>query len=306
VIPGGLTTGIAGLMLAIMVGASMYRQRPLPVTAGGLIGVGVVSVTCYLKGLMNHEIASAVIFVTSGCIASVAFSIFLDRELRQRHSLEVSLAKEKEQSEALLKEILPRYAIQKIHEGADTIAETISEVNIIFIDIVGFSAMSRELAPKRLVEILGEFFRCLDDLCAQHGVTKIKTIGDAYMAATGAPEPSSLSAIGAVEFCLSAIKSVSEIASRREMTRRVRAGIATGEVISGVLGLKRPAYDLWGETVNLASRMENTADPGTVQIDEKTFLRVNDRFVCSPRGLVEAKGFGPVHAYRISAHAAIT
>jgi adenylate cyclase len=161
--------------------------------------------------------------------------------------------------------------------------------------------MSRKLAPRHLVEVLGEIFRHFDDKCEKYSVTKIKTIGDAYMAATGAPEPSSLSSTAAIDFCLDAIRSVDVIARRTGLPISIRVGIATGAVISGVLGLKRPAYDLWGETVNLASRMERSSEPGRVQIAETTYWRVKDKFVCEPRGLVDVKGVGAIQTYFVQA-----
>jgi class 3 adenylate cyclase len=300
IVPRGLTVGVAGLMLVIMVAGSMFCQRTIVVGITGLLCIISLAATYSLSGATLQETAIALIFVASGCVASLVFAFAVHRELRQKHTLELSLSREKQQTDTLLKEILPRYVIQRIRDGADSIAESIAEVNIIFIDMVGFTAMARRLAPTHLIEVLGGIFRSLDELCEQHGVTKIKTIGDAYMAATGAPEPSSLSAQSAVEFCLSAIESVRQTALRTGIPLQIRTGIATGAAISGVLSLKRPAYDLWGETVNLASRMENTAEPGSVQIAETTYWRVKDRFMCVPRGLVDVKGFGQVQTYVIA------
>jgi class 3 adenylate cyclase len=300
-IPRGLVVGVPGLLLIIMLAGGTFCLRPLPSTICGVIGIGGLVLASYVAGLTYQEIASGAVFFASALLVSGGFLVLLDRELRQKHATEKSLEHEKEQSERLLKEILPRYVIQRIREGADVIAESVSEVNVIFIDIVGFTAMSRKLAPGHLIEVLGEIFRYFDDKCEKYGVTKIKTIGDAYMAATGAPEPSSLSSTAAVEFCLDAIGSVDTIAHRTGIPIRVRVGIATGAVISGVLSLKRPAYDLWGETVNLASRMESSSEPGRVQIAETTYWRVKDKFVCEPRSLVDVKGVGPTQTYFVRA-----
>jgi class 3 adenylate cyclase len=119
------------------------------------------------------------------------------------------------------------------------------------------------------------------------------------MAATGAPEPSHLSAINAAEFCLAAIRSVEEIAARTGIPIQVRVGLATGAAISGVLSLKRPAYDLWGETVNLAARMESTSQPGRVHIAETTYWRVKDKYTCEQCGLIDVKGVGNIQTYFI-------
>ena len=300
-LPRGLIIGMPGLLLIIMLAGGTFCLRPVPATVCGLIGMVGLLFACYQSRVSSLEIVSNTVFYASALLVSGGFLILLDRELRQKHAIERSLEDQKEQSENLLKEILPRYIIQRIREGADVIAESVSEVNVIFIDIVGFTAMARRLAPKHLVEVLGEIFRSFDDQCERYSVTKIKTIGDAYMAATGAPEPSSLSSTTAIEFCLEAIRSVETIAGRTGIPVSVRVGIATGAAISGVLSLKRPAYDLWGETVNLASRLESSSEPGRVHIAETTYWRVKDRFVCVPRGFIEMKGVGDIQTYFIEA-----
>ena len=302
-IPDGLTLGVPGLLLVNMFTAAL-GLRPVTVVAGGAICTIALVATFVISWVSYRDTASQAIFFVSSVFATALALILLDVDFKKKHSLELSLEKQKEQSESLLKEILPRYVIQRIREGADAIAESVAEVNIIFIDIVGFTAMSRRLAPQHLVEILGEVFRSFDERCEPFGVTKIKTIGDAYMAATGAPEPASLSAVAAVEFGLDAIGAVDAIAQRTGIPLQIRVGIATGAVISGVLSLKRPAYDLWGETVNLASRMENSGEASRIQIAETTYWRVKDRFHCEPRGLVDVKGFGPIQTYIISPNAA--
>lgn len=132
-----------------------------------------------------------------------------------------------------------------------------------------------------------------------HGVTKIKTIGDAYMAATGAQEPAGHTAAAAVRFSLDAINAAEAISNRVGFPLNIRVGIATGSVISGVLSLKRPAYDLWGETVNLASRLESGSEPGTIHIAETTYWRVKDQFRCQPHGMIDVRGIGAVQTYFI-------
>ena len=299
-LPGGLVIGIPGLLIVMMLGTGLFFLRPLPAGICGAIGLAALLFAFYTKGLNFQEATNGIVYFTSGMLVTEWFLILLDRDLRRIHAAERSLEKEKAHSEKLLKEILPRYVIHRIREGAQNIAESVSEVNVIFIDIVGFTAMSRKLAPKHLVEVLGELFHSFDEKCEKYGVTKIKTIGDAYMAATGAPEPSTLSAVAAIEFCFEAISSVEEIAKRTGIPLQVRVGVATGAVISGVLSLKRPAYDLWGETVNLAARMESTSQPGKVHIAETTYWRVKDKFQCEPRELVDVKGMGPIQTYFVN------
>jgi adenylate cyclase len=120
------------------------------------------------------------------------------------------------------------------------------------------------------------------------------------MAITGVSDPSSRSATSAIEFCLEALRQVEAVANRTRMPIQVRIGVATGAVVSGVLSLKRPAYDLWGETVNLAARMESSSEPGRVQIAETTYWRVQEKFACEPRTRVDVKGLGSIQTYFVS------
>lgn len=301
VVPDSLIIGQASLLLVTMCAYGMLLLRPTPFAIAGSLGIIADICACVSAGLTLKQTVINACQLGTGIILGSIFSGLLERELRKKHSLERSLEAEKKQSETLLQEILPRYVIKRILEGAYDIAEAVPEVDVIFIDIVGFSAMSRRLGPTHLLEVLGAIFQSFDENCERRGVTKIKTIGDAYMAATNLPEPSKLSGIKAIEFCQEALVSVREIARRTGIPISVRMGVATGAAISGVLSLKRPAYDLWGETVNLASRLESTGEPGRIQIAETTYWRVKDRFDCEPRGPIDVKGIGPVQTYFIRA-----
>ena len=293
------------LLLLTIVACGMFLIRPVPLAIAGLVGLGVDIWTCMVGGLPPKVTIINGLQFGTGVILSCIFMVLLEKELRRRHFLERSLATEKEQSDLLLHDILPEYVIERIQKGVKSIADAVPEVDIIFIDIVGSSAMATYLGPTHLIEILGRTFRSFDENCERHGVTKIKTIGDSYMAATNLPEASEFSAIRAIEFCQEALGSVKDIAKKTGIPIDVRIGVATGSVIAGVLSLKRPAYDLWGETVNLASRMESTGEPGQIQIAEKTYWRVKDRFGCEPRS-VDVDGLGRLKTYFISQGQTVT
>jgi class 3 adenylate cyclase len=299
-LPQGLVLGVPGLVLVTMSACGLFCLRPAAGAICGPIGLLAYVGASLSAGLARSEVVIGATQFAAAQLLGVVFLVLLDREFRKRHALERSLESEKAQSETLLKEILPRYVIQRIREGAQSIADSILEVNVMFIDIVGFTEMSRRLAPKHLVEVLGQTFQSFDDKCEAYGVTKIKVIGDAYMAITGLSDSSSRSAIAAIEFCMEALRSVKEVGSRTGMPIRVRIGVATGAVISGVLSLKRPSYDLWGETVNLAAQMESSSEPGRIQIAETTYWRVKHKFACEPRTRVAAKGLGSVQTYFVS------
>lgn len=296
-IPSGLEVGVPGLLIVIMCASGMFCMNAVPALLAGSVGVLAFLAAAVSAGLPYRDITGDTLFLGSGLLVGTVFLMLLDRELRAKHSIEVSLEDEKEESEELLKEILPRYVIQRIRDGEEIIAEAVSEVNVIFIDMVGFTALSRRLAPGHLVEILGNIFKAFDEKCDQYGVTKIKTIGDAYMALTGVVETPEPSAVSAIEFCLEAIRAVQDVADATGVPVQVRAGVATGAVISGVLSLKRPAYDLWGETVNLAARMESTGQAGRIHLSETTYWRVKDHFECERCGLIDVKGIGPIQTF---------
>ena len=303
--PNSLILVQPALFLIMMFACSMFFIRPIPLGIAGLIGLGADIWICTASGLPPKVTAINGSQFGTGVILSCIFMALLEKELRRNHSLERSLEAEKEQSDVLLHDILPAYVIERLEQGVENIADAVPEIDIIFIDIVGSSVMAARLGATHLIEILGKIFRSFDDNCERHGVTKIKTIGDAYMAATNLPEPTGLSAIRAIEFCQEALLSVKDIAKTTPFPIDVRIGVATGSVIAGVLSLKRPAYDLWGETVNLASRMESTSEPGRIQIAEKTYWRIKDRFGCEPRS-VDVKGLGLVKTYFISQGQAVT
>lgn len=301
---GGLESPYYAGLNWVVIGSVAFwpvRSIDLLVSIATIYGPLFVFVSIDSIRTLAHPLAILnVTFMGGACLLSVITNGFAVRSLRREFDLRNQLAAEKDQSESLLKEILPRYVIQRIREGADTIAESLSEVNVIFIDIVGFTSLSRRLAPKHLIEVLSTLFQSFDGNCERFGVTKIKTIGDAYMAVTGAPEPATLSAVAAIDYCFEAINAVDAVAAATGIPIQIRAGVATGAVISGVLSLKRPAYDLWGETVNLASRMEHSSEAGRVHISESTYWRVKDNFACEPRESIELKGMGRVSTYYVN------
>jgi adenylate cyclase len=282
-LPNNIIVGQASLLLVTMCACGMFFLRPIPLAIVGAIGLIGDIRACLSAGLTPLLTTIIVVEFGLGIIISCAFMVLLEKELRRKYSLERSLQAAKEKSEILLQAILPRYVIERIEKGATYIADAVPEVDIIFIDIVGFSTMSKKLGPQHLIEILGEIFRSFDDNCERYDVTKIKTIGDSYMAATNLPDPTKLSGVRAVEFCQEALLSVEHVAKQHGIPISVRIGVATGGVIAGVLSLRRPAYDLWGETVNLASRMESTGEPGRIQISERTYWAIKHRFGCEHR-----------------------
>ena len=182
------------------------------------------------------------------------------------------------------------------------VAEHHAEASILFADIVGFTSTGATLEPGELVTMLDEVFSALDDIVEELGLEKIKTIGDCYMVAAGVPDPVPDHAAGLCEFALRALELTG---SRTFAGHRVqfRVGINTGPVVAGVVGQTRFLYDLWGDAVNVASRMESHARAGTVQISAVTHALVHDRFVCVDSGVIDVKGRGPMHVWQVTGRA---
>lgn len=204
-----------------------------------------------------------------------------------------------ERSEMLLLNILPKEISEALKAGPRTIAAQYDNASILFADVVGFTPMAAAMTPLRLVDLLNDVFQCFDALVEKYDLEKIKTIGDCYMVAAGVPRPRADHAHALVDL---ALDMQAEVGRRLFGGRRLvfRIGINSGPVVAGVIGRKKFIYDLWGETVNMASRMEAHGQSGTIQITRSTFELVKDDFACEARGLVEVKGAGRVETWHVT------
>jgi adenylate cyclase len=208
---------------------------------------------------------------------------------------------EKERSEQLLLNILPEETAKELQEKGHTEPRFYESVSVLFTDFKGFSSIAGRLSPQELVAELNDYFIAFDEIVGRHGMEKIKTIGDAYMCAGGIPTPSNTHALNAVEAALA----MQEFMSRKNEDRsknglmiwELRIGIHTGPIVAGVVGKKKYAYDIWGDTVNVASRMESNGEPGKVNISSATYNLVREKFECIYRGKISAKNIGDVDMY---------
>jgi class 3 adenylate cyclase len=209
-------------------------------------------------------------------------------------------AREREhaRSERLLLNVLPEPVAARLKRGQGVIADACDDVTVLFADLVGFTPLSERLAPTELVALLDRVFARWDQLAAQLGVEKIKTIGDAYMVAAGIPSPREDHAEAIAELALQMGPALERLELSTEAPQ-VRIGIDTGPVVAGVIGKAKFIYDLWGDTVNTASRMESHAGIGTIQVTERTYERLRSSFELRPRGAIEVKGKGPMNTYEL-------
>ena len=207
------------------------------------------------------------------------------------------LAEEQEKSERLLLNILPAPIAQRLKQGEKTIADSFNEVTVLFADLVGFTKLSANLSPAQLVELLNMIFSTFDELAEKYGLEKIKTIGDAYMIVGGLPTPREDHAEAIAEMALDMLNQVKKISEKQGKPLQVRIGINTGAVEAGVIGTKKFAYDLWGDTVNTAHRMESHGIPGEIQVTQATYNCLANKYKFQERGMIEIKGKGSMRTY---------
>jgi guanylate cyclase len=201
------------------------------------------------------------------------------------------------ESELLLMNILPRSIAVRLKAASRTIADHFDSASILFADVVDFTPLAQRLPPAEVVGILDHLFSHFDSLVERHGLEKIKTIGDCYMAAAGVPNPRPDHARTAALLALDMRDAVATSAVAGQSGLELRIGINSGPVVAGVIGTKRFLYDLWGDAVNTASRMESQSTPGEIQITRETYDLLKDEFVCRPRGTIEIKGKGQMETW---------
>jgi class 3 adenylate cyclase len=228
-------------------------------------------------------------------LALLAAVLLLGEAVRARRALDREhrlLVAEQERSERLLLNVLPAPIAARLKAGEEPIADGLPEVTVLFADLVEFTRRSQQATPAQIVETLNHLFSAFDVLARRHGLEKIKTVGDAYMVAGGLPDPRPDHAQAVADMAL---------AMRQEVTRHldpggqplaVRIGIDTGPVVAGVIGATKFSYDLWGDTVNVASRMESLGTPGCIQVTDRTYRLLQDGFRFQRREPIQVKGKG--------------
>ncbi len=231
------------------------------------------------------------IYVPSDPTADIAFNLIalgvlvlavLGYFLRQRDRFQA-------RSDELLRNILPDDIVARLKTSSDTIADDVDEASVLFADVVDFTPMSAAMSPAQLVGLLDEVFSCFDGFVAELGLEKIKTVGDAYMVAAGVPRPRPDHAEAIAEL---ALRMRDHVAKNPVDGRRLsfRIGVNSGPVTAGIIGTHKFAYDLWGDTVNTASRMESSGVPGAIQVSPSTHELLKDAYVCESRGPIQVKG----------------
>jgi class 3 adenylate cyclase len=237
-------------------------------------------------------------------IAMFAAVLLLGEAVRSRQALDRAhnlLLAERERSERLLLNVLPAPIATRLKQGDEVIADRFPQVTVMFADLVDFTRRSRDTSPEKVVRVLDDLFSAFDRLAERHGLEKIKTIGDAYMVVGGLPEPRPDHAQAVAEMALAVREEVVHHLDPAGCPLALRIGIDSGPVVAGVIGRRKFTYDLWGDTVNTASRMESTGTPGCIQVTDRVHRRLDGRYRFQHRGPVKVKGKGVLDTWYLVA-----
>ncbi|MCM0593694.1 MAG: adenylate/guanylate cyclase domain-containing protein [Gloeotrichia echinulata CP02] len=243
--------------------------------------------TIFLEGNINCKIVEGIPTGTRG--------IF--RNITQRLAVEAALRHQQEQTERLLRNMLPEAISNRLKQQPGSITEDFADVTVLFADIVGFTEIAASMSAIQLVNLLNPIFSAFDRLSEQYGLEKIKTIGDAYMVVGGLPSQRPDHPQAIAHMALDMQTAIAIFNAENQQNFNIRIGIHSGPVVAGVIGLKKFTYDLWGDTVNIAERMQSHGCNGRIQVSEDTYHRLSDEFCLEKRGEIEVKGKGTMTTY---------
>jgi class 3 adenylate cyclase len=298
----------AGLVLIL---AFNYVLSRVQFVYTAVIGVVLIAFHNVVAVAFAHDTARDLIFVDFFLVGYAAIGMVgayvLERFMRLLYLREHELEAEHRRADDLLANTLPSAIIRRLKERhaepeTTSIADALPNVSVVFADLEAFTAHATRIGPDELVAILDDVFIRFDELADRLGMEKIKTVGDAYMAVAGAPEPSEDNAQAAAEMAIGIQATMAALRWPSGEPMRVRVGIATGPVVAGVIGRRKFAYDLWGDTVNRASRLETHGVPGRTLVDETTAELLDGAFALSEPCVIELKGRGPTVARFLLGH----
>jgi class 3 adenylate cyclase len=291
----------AGMVLVLAFNYVLSRVQFIYTAVIGIVLIAYHNVVSVVVQETAQEVIFVDFFLVGFAATGMAGAYILERFMRLLYLRERELDIERRRSEDLLENTLPRAIVQRLKDrGAEpeeaSIADALSEVSVLFADIEGFTPRGATIPPGELVAVLDGIFTRFDNLVDRFGMEKIKTVGDAYMAVAGAPEPHPEHAQAAAEMALGIQETMAELRWPSGEPMRVRVGIASGPVVAGVIGHRKFAYDLWGDTVNLASRLESHGTPGRVLVSVATAALLDGDYLLSETQVIDLKGRGPTPA----------
>ncbi len=297
----------------VAVGAANWSFRLLPTTTfsiacimdliifGGsrLLVTGVLAwiagalVVCAFGGFAFHpetELLPSFLSILAIFIYVTFFAYATNRVKESYRASKGALKLEEERSRNLLRNILPEAIIERLKDADETIADQFADVTVLFADVVDFSSISERLGPRRTVKLLNDLFLRFDEVADRLGVEKVKTIGDGYLAVAGAPQMRDDHPEVVANMALALLAAAATVSTPDGEPVQIRIGVNTGPIVGGVIGKSRFHYDIWGETVNLASRFESISAPGRILVGETTYRRLQKQYVFEPREPVAVKG----------------
>jgi adenylate cyclase len=288
--------GILAPLGALVFGGTRSGIRWYAAYLAVLLGSGVAGIVLGFQSPLPGWFANLVLAMNIAVGGTIVFTL-LALFAQQRSEALTALRSEQERSESLLLNILPSSIAARLKSNPQAIADHFDAASVLFADVVDFTPRSDDLSPAEVVGLLDRLFSHFDGLAERHGLEKIKTIGDAYMVAAGVPEArpdhAKVLAMLALEM-LEAARPGGEVA---DLGVKLRIGMSSGPVVAGVLGRKRFLYDLWGDTVNTASRMESQGLEDHIQLTRATYELIKDDFVCESRGTIPVKGKGEMETW---------
>lgn len=322
-----INTGSVRITFSLAVGASMVAVPALQIAMGGYAysgaqpvwAIGVTTVAALLLGrratiaVAGYWLALVIGFgfleqtlkasrpPPEPTLASVFFSYNVAAHLILLVPVVVyllsRLSAERARSESLLLNVLPAKIADRLKATRAAIVDDFADCSVLFADISGFTSHSRQVPAQQLIKELNTIFTAFDDLTEAHGVQKIKTTGDGYMAVAGVPEPRPDHLSAACDLAMEMQSTMKRLAADLGADLEVRIGVHAGPAVAGIIGTKTFSYDLWGETVNMASRLESYGEPGRIQVSEEVMRRAVSSYEFEPSGTLDMKGFGSVRAF---------
>lgn len=246
-----------------------------------------------------NSAAGAVMHMIAIYVLGLVIAYWIEKANRQNFAAKLALAAEKAQAVALLHQALPAHAAERMAAGERVVADSYVEAVILFSDLAQFTAMSKRIGPKATVQVLDHMFTAFDEIAARHRLERVKTVGDGYILVGGTAGDASGTVEDAARAATAMLAATADAAKRFQLDLTIRMGLHTGPVIGGVVGKQRPTYDYWGDTVNLASRLETSAADGELYCSEAVFWRLQRDWRFENKGAVELKGVGLVPVYRL-------
>ncbi len=287
---GGWIFAVISVHLLLPVGV-------LRATLVGTVSVEAALVIAWLKGISGAQLFADAGILHVIHLTCIVGSYLAERRDRRIFLREAQLAEEMRRTDELLLNILPRPIAERLKAGDTSIADAIPEAAVLFADLVGFTRLAERRSAAEVVRLLDTLITAFDELALRHGVEKIKTIGDAYMVAAGLPGSESDPLGRMAEMALAMRQVVAEHGARTGESLDIRVGLHAGPVVAGVIGRQKFSYDLWGDTVNTASRMESHGIPGSIQVSAAVQTRLRERYHFEPRGTLDIKGKGLMETF---------